>query len=129
MARRPAMPALLTSLALAALLSGCADAVDASTLSVNQAAEVSSASGPDGATGACDGDGNLSYTMARRAGSIRILVADGNGNIVHDSGMLDAAPDGFAGQSAIQVEGPAGQWTLSVEREGFTGTYSVTVAC
>ena len=129
MAQRPSLPALLSSLALAALLAGCADAVDGKTLSVNQAAEVSSASGPDGATGECDGDGNLSYTLARRAGSIRILVADGNGNILHDTGMLDAAPDGFAGKSAIGVEGPAGDWTLSVERDGFTGTYNVAVAC
>ena len=129
MAQRPALPALLTSLALAALLAGCADAVDRETLKVAQAADVTAANGPDGTTGACDGDGSLSYTMARRAGSIRIMVADANGNLVHDSGMLDAAPDGFAGQSAIGVEGPAGDWTLSVERTGYTGTYSVSVAC
>ena len=67
--------------------------------------------------------------MSRRAGTIRILVADEAGAILHDSGDLDAAPDGFAGDSATPVEGPAGQWTVSVERNGFTGSYAVTVAC
>ena len=129
MAPRPSMPALLTSVVLAALLAGCADAVDGKKLEVAQAAEVTAANGPDGTTGDCDGDGSLSYTMARRAGSLRILVADANGNLVHDTGMLDAAPDGFAGRSAIGLEGPAGQWTLSVERTGYTGTYTVSVAC
>lgn len=129
MAPRPSTPALLTSLALAALLAGCADAVDGETLKVAQASDVTAANGPDGTSGDCDGDGSLSYTMARRAGSLRILVADANGDLVHDTGMLDAAPDGFAGQSAIGLAGPAGQWTLSVERNGYTGTYSVSVAC
>lgn len=129
MARRPLAPALLTSLALAALLAGCADSFDGKTMAVTQEAELSGASGPDGATGECDGDGNLSYTMARRAGTLRILVADAQGNLVHDTGSLDAAPDGFAAQNAIRVSGPAGQWTLSVERDGFTGTYNVAVTC
>ena len=129
MAERPSLPALLSSLALAALLAGCADSLDGKTIKVAQAAEVESASGPDGRTGDCDGDGRLSYTMSRRAGSLRILVADADGNLLHDSGMLDAAPDGFAGRSALKVEGPPGEWTLSVERTGYTGTYTVVVAC
>ncbi len=129
MAKRPPLPALLLSLAAATLLAGCADAFDGKTIEVAQAAEVTAATGPDGSAGDCDGDGSLSYTMARRAGSIRILVADGEGNLLHDTGMLDAAPDGFAGESAVPLSGPAGQWTLSVERTGYTGTYSVSIAC
>ena len=127
MAFRPLLPALLLS--LAALLAGCADTFDGKTIKVNQAAEVTGASGPDGNTGDCDGDGSLAYTLSRREGSIRILVADQDGNLLHDSGMLDAAPDGFSSNSAVAVSGPAGVWTVSVERTAFTGSYNVAVTC
>lgn len=126
MAFRPLVPASL--LLLAALLGGCADTFSASTIAVTQEAEVADANGPVGQTGECDGDGSLSYTMSRRSGVLKILVADADGNVLYDSGPLDAAPDGFDGKTA-PVEGPAGPWSVSVEREGFTGTYSVAVSC
>jgi hypothetical protein len=129
MAFRPLPSALLTSLALAILLSGCADSLHGDAITVKQAAEVEQASGPDGNTGTCDGDGALSYTMTRRAGSLRILVADEQGNLLHDSGELDGAPDGFGSGAAQTIAGPAGVWTVSVEREGFTGSYTVSVSC
>ena len=127
MARRPLIPALLLS--LTALLAGCADSFDGKTITVKQEAEVEGASGPDGSTGDCDGDGNLAYTLSRRSGTIRILVADESGNLIHDSGELNAAPDGFAGDSGMKLAGPAGTWTVSVERTDFTGSYAVSVAC
>jgi len=127
MAFRPPTPALLLS--LAALLAGCADSFDPQSITVRQAEEVDQASGPDGETGSCDGDGTLTYTLTRRAGTVRILVADQSGALLHDSGSLDAAPDGFASGSMDQVEGTPGTWTLSVEREGFTGSYTVSLAC
>lgn len=127
MASRPVLPALLLSLTV--LLAGCADTFDGKTITVNQETEVEGASGPDGSTGDCDGDGSLTYTLTRKSGTIRILVADEAGNILHDSGALDAAPDGFAGDSGKRIDGPAGTWTVSVEREAFTGSYAVSVAC
>lgn len=127
MAFRPLRPALLLS--LAALLAGCADPFDGKTITVTQEEEVEDASGPDGNNGDCDGDGNLAYTLSRKAGTIRILVADESGNLIHDSGDLNAAPDGFAGESGTKLSGPAGTWTVSVERSDFTGSYAVTVAC
>lgn len=127
MASRPILPALL--LAFTALLAGCADTFDGKTITVKQEAEVEGASGPDGTTGDCDGDGSLTYTLTRKSGTIRILVADEAGNLLHDSGALDARPDGFAGDSGKQITGPAGTWTVSVEREAFTGSYAVSVAC
>lgn len=127
MAFRPL--SLASLLSLAALLAGCADSFDGQSITVRQASEVEAASGPDGTTGSCDGDGTLTYTMTRRAGTVRILVADESGALLHDSGSLDGAPDGFASGSAQTVKGPAGTWTLSVEREGFTGSYTASIAC
>lgn len=127
MAVRPFLPALLLS--TAALLAGCADSFDGKTITVQPEGELEAASGADGATGDCDGDGNLAYTLSRRAGTIRIYVTDAEGAVVHDSGELNGAPDGFAGDSATSLKGPAGTWTVSVEHTGFTGSYTVTVAC
>lgn len=127
MAIRPLLPALLLS--ATALLAGCTDPLDGKTMTVQQQSELEGATGPDGTTGECDGDGNLAYTLSRRAGTIRILVADSNGALVHDSGELNGAPDGFAGDSTTPLKGPAGTWTVSVERLNFTGSYTVTVAC
>lgn len=127
MAVRPLLPALLLS--ATALLAGCADSFDGKTITVQQDAAVEGAMGPDGATGDCDGDGNLAYTLTRRAGTIRIYVTDAEGGLAHDSGELDAAPDGFAGDSTTPLAGPAGTWSVSVDRSNFTGSYTVTVAC
>lgn len=127
MAFRPLAPALLLS--LCALLAGCADSFDSHAITVAQANEVEKASGPDGKTGPCDGDGILSYTLARKEGSLRILVADQTGAIVHDTGELDGAPDGFSSGTKDALTGPAGTWTVSVERSAFTGSYTVSVTC
>lgn len=127
MAVRPLLPALLLS--LSALLAGCADAFQGTTLAIKQESELAAASGLDGETGECDGDATLAYTMTRRAGALRIMVSDDDGAILYDSGELTAAPEGFEGRTVPDVEGPAGVWSLSVERLGYTGTYTVTVAC
>lgn len=127
MAIRALLPALLLS--CAALLAGCADSLDTNAITVKQVNEVESASGPDGNTGECDGDGILSYTLARRAGTVRILVADEDGQILHETGEMDAAPDGFDSEQAVKVNGAPGVWTVSVERTAFTGSYTVSIAC
>ena len=127
MAFRPVPSALLLSLAV--LLAGCADSFQGQSITVRQANEVEQASGPDGKTGSCDGDGTMTYTLTRKEGSIRILVADQDGALLHDSGTLDGAPDGFSSGSADTIHGAPGTWTLSVEREGFTGSYTVSVDC
>lgn len=112
---------LHASLLLTVLLAGCSNA------SVIQIVDghVTAANGARTSSGSCDGDALVQVTGSGQSGSIRVSVKDNAGAKVYDSGSLS----GNGVDQSLHVEGAKGQWTLEVQRNAYTGSYTAQVVC
>ena len=73
----------------------------------------------------CGPEANLAFGI-QGAGSMRVTVLDGDGKTVYSEGSVSAGQDG----AAQTLHGSPGQWTLRVATGfGFSGQYSITLAC
>lgn len=126
---------LLLALMLALLLSGC-------SASQGPGGQEASAPGNLAYQGAspgqhqsrfdCDGSGTVSVGAQLGSGSVTVKVLDADGATVYSREFSGA------GQSADSraVQGAAGQWTLSAERDGdslygggWSGQYGIDAKC
>lgn len=124
------MRLILATLALAALLAGCANdaGVDADAAHLEFEGQDS---GSHSDTADCDDDATLTGTGNIEDGTIEVSVTDGSGSSqfrrTYDSGV-DVEGERF--------DGASGEWRLTVMRAGddlvgdqFSGQYAFTLAC
>jgi len=117
--------ALATVAAVALLvLAGCAGSA---AVTLEQEGLVN-ASGKDRKTVDCaSGEAKLTYKVAGTAGKVKIQVDDAN-----EDGPRPLDKDEVQGSANGEVDGlkgTAGTWSLTVDRSGFSGDYTVTLTC
>jgi hypothetical protein len=105
---------------LAPLLSGCTVGGESATIA-GQGYKAGTQSKGLG----CGSHAILSYG-SQGVGQMRVTVTDGAGTRQYDEGDVGATQEG----EATTLEGASGTWTLRVSMGlGYTGQYSVTLAC
>jgi len=104
------------------LLAGCSSGGGVATLSEGAA---QAAMGTNNAQANCSGSGMVSVSVAGQAGSVHFTVRDAANVQVYDSGLVS----GNSASTSQSFTVKAGTWTLQVQRNAFTGSYSATMTC
>jgi hypothetical protein len=115
---------------LSLLFCGCLAALSVAgcTIGVPESAEIDGSgvgSGPESQTVSCGTSTSLETYTAGGGGGLQITVLDGEGRRVYNGGSdVQGEAD-----NTQQVDGAPGTWTLSVDAEGFSGQFKVTLGC
>lgn len=126
---------LLVAFACAVLLSGCSASQGAGGQEASAPGNLAyqgASAGSHSSKFDCDGSGTVSVGAQLGSGSVTIKVLDGNGATVYSKEFSGAGQ----GADSKSVEGAAGKWTLSAQREsggmaggGWSGQYGVDAKC